>query len=130
MMNMAATTGRRGIPTQQPGEQVSLGSYPTYAEAQSVVDYLRAHGSVPPDTAAVPVDPATQSVLDYLRAHGGVSSHAAAVPVDAAVQVASKVSPFFWADAPLILVWVCHDCAAEIGLTDTPRAIARGSRHA
>jgi len=52
------------------------------------------------------------------------------LPVDAAVQVASKVSPFFWADAPLILVWVCHDCAAEIGLTDTPRAIARGSRHA
>lgn len=52
------------------------------------------------------------------------------LPVDAAVQVASKVSPFFWADAPLILVWVCHACAAEIGLTDTPRAIAQGSRHA
>jgi hypothetical protein len=37
---------------------------------QSVLDYLRAHGGVPPDTAAVPVDAAQQGVLDYLRAHG------------------------------------------------------------
>jgi hypothetical protein len=51
------------------------------------------------------------------------------LPVDAAVQIASKVSPFFWADAPFILVWVCQACAAEIGLTNTPRAIAKGSRH-
>jgi hypothetical protein len=36
---------------------------------QSVLDYVRAHESVPSRTAAVPVDAATQSVLDYLRAH-------------------------------------------------------------
>jgi hypothetical protein len=36
---------------------------------QSVLDYLRAHKSVPSHTTAMPVDAATQSVLDYLRAH-------------------------------------------------------------
>jgi hypothetical protein len=36
---------------------------------QSVLDYVRAHKSVPSRTAAMPVDAATQSVLDYLRAH-------------------------------------------------------------
>ena len=50
------------------------------------------------------------------------------LPVDAAMQVASKVSPFFWADAPHILVWLCHDCAVELRLTDTPRAMVQGSR--
>ena len=48
--------------------------------------------------------------------------------VDAAVQMASKVSPFFWADAPHILVWLCHDCASELRLSDTPRAMMQGSR--
>jgi hypothetical protein len=37
---MATMQSRRGTPAQLPGEQVSLGSYATYAEAQSVVDYL------------------------------------------------------------------------------------------
>ena len=48
--------------------------------------------------------------------------------VDAAVELASKVSSFFWADAPQILVWLCNDCAAEVRLTDTPRALTQASR--
>jgi hypothetical protein len=39
MMNMATLTGARGA-VQPAGEQISLGSYTTYAEAQRVVDYL------------------------------------------------------------------------------------------
>ena len=50
------------------------------------------------------------------------------LPVDAAMRMARKVSSFFWADAPHILVWLCHDCAAEVGLADTPRAVTQGSR--
>jgi hypothetical protein len=47
------------------------------------------------------------------------------LPVDAAVEMASKVSSFFWADAPHIRVWLCHDCAAEVGVADSPRAISQ-----
>ena len=50
--------------------------------------------------------------------------------VDHAVRVAAKVSSFFWADAPHILVWLCHDCAAELHLTDTPRAVTASRRPA
>ncbi len=50
------------------------------------------------------------------------------LPVDAAVQLASKVSPFFWADAPQIVVWLCRDCAAEVGISGTPRAITQVAR--
>jgi hypothetical protein len=48
--------------------------------------------------------------------------------VDDAVRIAAKVSSFFWADAPHILVWLCHDCARELHLTDTPRAVTAASR--
>jgi hypothetical protein len=34
----------------------------------------------------------------------------------AAVEMARKVDSFFWSDAPKIKVWLCTDCAAEIGL--------------
>jgi hypothetical protein len=50
------------------------------------------------------------------------------LPVDRALQVAGKVSSFFWADAPHILVWLCPDCAAELQLGDTPRAITQAAR--
>ena len=50
------------------------------------------------------------------------------LPVDAAVQMSSKVSSFFWADAPHILVWLCQDCASELRLTDTPRAMTQNAR--
>jgi hypothetical protein len=50
------------------------------------------------------------------------------LPIDRAMQVAGKVSSFFWADAPHILVWLCHGCAVELNLVDTPRAITQASR--
>lgn len=50
--------------------------------------------------------------------------------VDEAVQVAAKVSSFFWADAPHILVWLCDECATELRLTDTPRAMHQARRQA
>jgi hypothetical protein len=37
---------------------------------------------------------------------------------EAAMQAAAKVTPFFWSDAPRILVWLCEDCAAELGLRE------------
>ena len=43
--------------------------------------------------------------------------------VDDAVKIAGKVGSFFWVDAPQIVVWLCHDCASELHLTDTPRAV-------
>lgn len=52
------------------------------------------------------------------------------LPVDRAMQVASKVSSFFWADAPHILVWLCSDCATELNLVDTPRAVVQARRQA
>ena len=48
--------------------------------------------------------------------------------VDQAVEVASRVSSFFWADAPHILVWLCNECARDLRLTDTPRALTQASR--
>lgn len=35
---------------------------------------------------------------------------------DMAVEAARKVTPFFWSDARHIIVWLCRDCAQEIGL--------------
>lgn len=34
----------------------------------------------------------------------------------AALKAARKVEPFFWADASLIKVWLCSECADEVGL--------------
>ncbi|MDT5294868.1 MAG: hypothetical protein QOJ76_1748 [Acidobacteriota bacterium] len=39
------------------------------------------------------------------------------LPAAAAMKAAAKVTPFFWADAAQILVWLCRDCAAELGLS-------------
>jgi hypothetical protein len=35
---------------------------------------------------------------------------------DEAMKVANRVSPFFWADAKEITVWLCQDCASHLGL--------------
>ncbi len=35
---------------------------------------------------------------------------------DAAVRFAARVTPFFWADAAQIVVWLCRDCASELRL--------------
>ena len=45
-----------------------------------------------------------------------------------AVRVAGKVSPFYWADAPRVLVWLCRECASELRLSDTPRAVLQAER--
>jgi hypothetical protein len=50
------------------------------------------------------------------------------LPVNHAMQVAGKVSSFFWADAPNILVWLCPACAKELNLADSPRAISQPAR--
>jgi hypothetical protein len=34
----------------------------------------------------------------------------------AAMTMAGKVGAFFWADAAKVKVWLCNDCANEIGL--------------
>jgi hypothetical protein len=45
-----------------------------------------------------------------------------------AVKMAGKVSPFFWVDAPRVVVWLCRDCASELQLSDAPRALLQGAR--
>ena len=37
---------------------------------------------------------------------------------EAAMKMASKVTPFFWSDAPHILVWLCRTCATEVHLNE------------
>lgn len=36
----------------------------------------------------------------------------------AALSFAGKVSPFFWSDAAQVIVWLCRDCAGELGLEE------------
>ena len=50
------------------------------------------------------------------------------LPIDQALQIAAKVSSFFWADASNIIVWLCSACAAEMHLGDSPRAITQAAR--
>ena len=50
------------------------------------------------------------------------------LPVNQAVRIAGKVSSFFWSDAAQILVWLCRDCAEEVGVAESPRAITQPSR--
>ena len=38
---------------------------------------------------------------------------------EAAMQMAGKVTPFFWSDAPHILVWLCRGCATELRLNES-----------
>ena len=50
------------------------------------------------------------------------------VPAVDAVKMAGKISPFYWVDAPRVLVWLCRNCSAELHLSDAPRAVAQGAR--
>lgn len=43
-------------------------------------------------------------------------SHLQRLRSGSAMKFASRVTPFFWSDAPRIIVWLCDDCAAELGL--------------
>lgn len=41
---------------------------------------------------------------------------------EGAMRVAGKVGAFFWSDAPHVRVWLCTDCAAEVGLSPPGRS--------
>lgn len=42
--------------------------------------------------------------------------HLMRLPSARAHSFAGRVTAFFWADAPHILVWLCDECASELGL--------------
>jgi hypothetical protein len=45
-----------------------------------------------------------------------------------AMKMASKVTPFYWVDAPRVQVWLCRECASELHLSDAPRAVLQSAR--
>ena len=45
-----------------------------------------------------------------------------------ALKLAAKISPFYWVDAPRVMVWLCRECAAELQIKDSPRAVLQGAR--
>ena len=47
---------------------------------------------------------------------------------DEAVKIAAKVSPFYWVDAPRVLVWLCNECATELAIAGSPRAVVQSAR--
>ena len=47
---------------------------------------------------------------------------------DQALKMAGKIAPFFWVDAPRVVVWLCRECATELSLTESPRAIMQSAR--
>ena len=47
--------------------------------------------------------------LDYIN-------HLQSLKGEKAMKFAGRVSAFFWADAKDVLVWLCDDCASEVGM--------------
>jgi hypothetical protein len=47
---------------------------------------------------------------------------------DKAVSAAGKVGPFYWVDAPRVLVWLCRQCATELHIGEAPRAVLQAAR--
>jgi hypothetical protein len=47
---------------------------------------------------------------------------------EAAMKMAGKVAPFYWVDAPRVMVWLCRECASELHIGEAPRAILQGAR--
>jgi hypothetical protein len=47
----------------------------------------------------------------------------------AAMKLAAKIAPFYWVDAPRVLVWLCRECAVELHICDVPRAVVQSARH-
>ena len=45
-----------------------------------------------------------------------------------ALKLAGKITPFFWVDAPRVVVWLCRECAAELHISDAPRAVVQTAR--
>lgn len=48
---------------------------------------------------------------------------------DKAVKVAGRVGPFYWVDAPRVLVWLCRQCATELHMGEAPRAVLQSAAH-
>ena len=51
--------------------------------------------------------------------------HLMRLPSSVAHSFAGKVTSFFWADARHIVVWLCDDCATEIGLCEGETSLVR-----
>ena len=47
---------------------------------------------------------------------------------DDAMKMAQKVTPFYWVDAPRVIVWLCKECATELHISDAPRAVLQSAR--
>jgi hypothetical protein len=47
---------------------------------------------------------------------------------DDAVRISGKVTPFYWVDAPRVLVWLCRECSAELHLGEAPRAVMQSGK--
>ena len=45
-----------------------------------------------------------------------------------AVKMAGKVTPFYWVDAPRVIVWLCRECATELDICEAPRAVLQAAR--
>jgi hypothetical protein len=58
---------------------------------------------------------ATGVAGEYYRGSEYVK-HLQRMNTDTAMRIASYVTPFFWADAAQILVWLCRDCGADLRL--------------
>ena len=94
----------------------------------------RALPSLPTNSyVIIEVNPTVKSEQDYRmreclhRAAGAPGNyydgrtyvkHLQRLPSEAAVRAAARVTPFFWADAAHINVWLCRDCAEELGLKE------------
>jgi hypothetical protein len=81
----------------------------------------------------IEVNPTVKSEQDYRtrecahRANGAPGSYydgrtyvkqLQRLPSEAALRAAARVTPFFWADAAHINVWLCRDCAVELRLRE------------
>jgi len=45
-----------------------------------------------------------------------------------ALKLAAKIGPFYWVDAPRVMVWLCRECAVELQIRDSPRAVLQSAR--
>ena len=52
---------------------------------------------------------------EYYRGNEYVK-HLQRMNTNTAMRIASNITPFFWADAQQILVWLCRDCATDLRL--------------
>ncbi len=49
--------------------------------------------------------------------------HLQRLRTDAAMKVAGNVTAFFWADAAHVIVWLCDDCAHDLGVGEREASV-------